>query len=226
MPIILAGGGSKSKSYDVDRRFATLLDKRPLLYIPVAMPPEKYSSAQCLQWFLGIFAPLGRDDVVMWTDLRGKTATDLKDYSGIYVGGGNTFLLLDIMRRSGIIKVLSEAIASGKLYYGGSAGAVMLGKSILTSTDENAVGLKSLKGLDLLSGYSVKCHYSPANDAFLQEFVATHSPVIAIPEESGVLIENGRFFILGTAPVTVFTAGGRRSFTPGEMMPADVTTHP
>lgn len=44
----------------------------------------------------------------------------------IYIGGGNTFYLLQELKRSGADQVLREEIDKGKLYIGESAGAVIV----------------------------------------------------------------------------------------------------
>ena len=48
----------------------------------------------------------------------------------IYVGGGNSFLLLQEMRRSGADTIITEAVTNGKPYIGESAGAVVAGPDI------------------------------------------------------------------------------------------------
>ena len=51
----------------------------------------------------------------------------------IYVGGGNSFLLLQEMRRSGADTIITEAVTNGKPYIGESAGAVVAGPDTGTS---------------------------------------------------------------------------------------------
>lgn len=43
----------------------------------------------------------------------------------IFIGGGNTFFLLQELRRSGADKILVQEVNKGKLYIGESAGAVI-----------------------------------------------------------------------------------------------------
>ncbi len=222
MQVILAGGGNKAKSLPVDTYFLTLLNEKPLLYIPVAMPPTTYTPEQCLQWLRSVFQPLGQDNIIMWTDLQGKTI-DAQQFSGVYVGGGNTYLLSHHFQRSHILSVLTKAIVSGLPYYGGSAGAVILGKSILVSTDENTTNTTPA-GMDVLQGYSVKCHYDTTQDEALNQFALEHGPVIAIPEDSGVLFDGETFVVLGTSPVIVFREGKRKSVPVGEKFSAEKST--
>jgi dipeptidase E len=48
----------------------------------------------------------------------------------IFVAGGNTFFLLQEMRRLGVDKLILEHINKGKIYIGSSAGSVILSKNI------------------------------------------------------------------------------------------------
>lgn len=71
----------------------------------------------------------------------------------IYVGGGNSFLLLQEMRRSGADKIITEAVANGKPYIGESAGAVVAGPDIgyiRDMDDAAAPSLHDLRGLGLV----------------------------------------------------------------------------
>ena len=51
----------------------------------------------------------------------------LAEAGGLHIGGGNTFRLLDELRRAGAGAALT-ALASGMPIYGGGAGAAVLGR--------------------------------------------------------------------------------------------------
>ena len=101
-------------------------------------------------------------------DIEGKNQSQLmklfevKDI--IFVAGGNTFYLLNAMRRSGFEKVIRKLLKSGKVYIGVSAGSVVAGRTIKTvgwkNADKNIVGLKDLKGLNLVP-FDLFVHYTP-----------------------------------------------------------------
>jgi peptidase E len=92
------------------------------------------------------------------------------------------------MRESGFDAVLQWYVKKGGLVIGESAGAIALGRNILTvrkSIDESITGAH---GLDMLSGYSIFPHYAPELLFRLQAFwSAKRAPIIGIPEDSGVL---------------------------------------
>ncbi len=80
----------------------------------------------------------------------------------IYVGGGNSFLLMQEMRRSGADRIIAEAVANGKPYIGESAGAVVAGPDIRYISDMDAAGaapsLQDSRGLGLVD-FRVVPHY-------------------------------------------------------------------
>lgn len=84
----------------------------------------------------------------------------LKDI--IFVDGGNTFYLLNAMRKCGFEGVIRKLLKQGKVYVGVSAGSIVAGKTIKPAVwlgDKN-IGLKKLKGLGLVS-FDIFVHYTP-----------------------------------------------------------------
>ena len=54
----------------------------------------------------------------------------LNDCDCIYISGGNTFFLMQELRRTGTDKLIVEQVEKGKLYIGESAGAMIFAPSI------------------------------------------------------------------------------------------------
>ncbi|MEK4670125.1 Type 1 glutamine amidotransferase-like domain-containing protein [Niallia sp. FSL R7-0271] len=116
---------------------------KPLLYIPIAMDGA-IPFDECYKWINSVFKPLGIQEITMWTDLSNKTLEDLKQFSAIYIGGGNTFSLLNAIQISKLDKVLEEYIENEGVIYGGSAGAIILGANITCShMDANKTNLQN-----------------------------------------------------------------------------------
>ncbi|PSL32967.1 dipeptidase E [Planomicrobium soli] len=158
--LFISGGGDEKQGKKFDQEFAKRIDlTKPLLYIPIAMKGI-ISSADCYQWVSSVFKPLGIDEIIMWTDLNNRTLENLKQFSAVYIGGGNTFSLLNDLRTSKFDVVLKEFIKSGGILYGGSAGAIILGSNIMTCAhlDHNDVKLRDCNGLNLIHGFDVWCH--------------------------------------------------------------------
>ncbi len=60
-------------------------------------------------------------------------------------------------------------------------------------------------GLNLALGYSIACHYDPAYENRLSDYVAnTHANVAAIPEASGLLRIGDEIRVVGPASVALF----------------------
>lgn len=92
----------------------------------------------------------------------GETAEKLRKNDFIYVAGGNTFYLLQEMKRSGADQVIIEEVNGGKLYMGESAGAMITSKNVeyVKAMDpiRKAPELTDLDALGLVDFYTVP-HY-------------------------------------------------------------------
>ena len=91
------------------------------------------------------------------------TYDDLKNADVVYVCGGNTYYILQKVREFGFDKALKQFIESGKVYFGVSAGSIIVAPSIdiagIGETgDENDVQLKDTTGLHIVP-FVVSPHY-------------------------------------------------------------------
>jgi len=215
--LILAGGGHAEDSRPLDEVLARRVPPGgALLYLPIALDPREHPYTSCHEWIRSVFAPLGLDNIVMWADVAGK-GDDLDAFAGVYIGGGNTFTLLHGLRVARFLAPLRRFLARGGIVYGGSAGAIILGKDIMTAADAdpNDVGLCDTSGLDLLGGCSVWCHYQPGDDGRIADYIRQHaSPVIALSERAGIYIRNGRPVAMGFEPTVVFRGQARDTYLP------------
>ena len=78
----------------------------------------------------------------------------------IYVSGGNTFFLLQELRKTGVDRCIIEQVEQGKLYIGESAGAMILAPNIeyAKDMDDHLVltpGFTDFVGLGIVSFYPV-----------------------------------------------------------------------
>ncbi|MCS2536071.1 Type 1 glutamine amidotransferase-like domain-containing protein [Bacteroides fragilis] len=82
----------------------------------------------------------------------------------IYITGGNTFFLLQELKRKGVDKIISEQVKSGKLYIGESAGAIIASpdteymKNVNFAPIEKAPELEDYSSLGLVDFYTIP-HY-------------------------------------------------------------------
>lgn len=215
--LMLGGGGDREDSRLLDEAFAEWVGAEGhLLYLPIALRGI-IPFASCEVWFRQIFEPLGLTRIAMWTELEHKTAADLAAFDAIYIGGGNTFGLLAELRATGFEQVLCDFAQAGQPIYGGSAGAALLGRTIETIAhiDENWVGLIDLTGLDLVNGHAVWVHYAAADDQQIWNFVEREqTPVIAIAERGGVIVEGDKLTTVGFEAAFRFDRSGNRTAIP------------
>lgn len=208
--IFLGGGGDENDSKLLDEFFINKMVKhKKMLYIPIAMDGKKLSYKSCLEWIQSVFGRIGFTNIDMLTQLEQGVAIDSNEFASVYIGGGNTFDLLHKIRSSSFDKIISHSLQNGISIYGGSAGAIILGKNILTCKhmDPNNIGITQFQGLNLINGYSIWCHYNQSDDDLILEFIKDHDcPVIAIPEKSGVYYDGVYLRVIGIEPITLFTS--------------------
>ena len=224
MDIILSGGGDSKQTQKIDELFSSKLEnKKPLLYIPVAMPESSRSYEECLSWLKNVFKPKGIEQFSMIDedDMNSFSIKDLEKYSGIYIGGGNTPYLLDTLRKTGFLSNIQYAIKQNIPLYGGSAGAAIFGKSIKTTLrdDENKVGIQDMTGLDILSGYAIYCHYD-GNEEYVRSLMDEYQieDCIALRETNGLHVTDTKVEVIGKRNVTVFRKDSVVDFNPGERL--------
>ena len=193
MKLLLAGGGEPEQVQSLDEYFANYVKEGKVLYIPVAMYKIPYD--ECESWFRETYAKYNICNIDVCTDL--KKAPNLNEYKAIFIGGGNTFKLLKEIKESNFDYALTEYLKNGGFVYGGSAGAIIFGKTIKTSShaDKNLVNLKDLNGLNLIKGYDVWCHYNEKKD--LNNVLKLENSTIVLYEESGVLFDGEKFITVG-----------------------------
>lgn len=191
--ILLAGGGDSDQVTKIDELFSNYVKDGKVLYIPVAMTKIPY--AECEKWFREIYAKYGIKNIEMCTDL--SSITNLKEYKAIFIGGGNTFKLLKSIKESNFEIILKEYLQSGGLVYGGSAGAIIFGRTIEPAihADPNEVELEDLNGLNLLGGYDVFCHYNPKKDQ--NKIKNLNRKTYILYEESGLLFDGNKITEIG-----------------------------
>lgn len=119
----------------------------------------------------------------------------LREFDIYYVCGGNTFYILDRMRKTKIDKFLINSIARGKFYLGVSAGSIIPGPDIEVAGlgDSNDVNLEDLTGLKLVP-YIVTPHYNQKEEKIVEEFKEKRKEelVIELTDDQAIFIEDGK----------------------------------
>jgi dipeptidase E len=106
------------------------LKGKSITFIPTASIPETIKSyvikAKKAFEKMGLIV----DELEITESSKEKIAEKLKHNNYIYVSGGNTFFLLQELKRKEADKMIIEQINSGKLYIGESAGSMILSPNI------------------------------------------------------------------------------------------------
>ncbi|WP_221565106.1 Type 1 glutamine amidotransferase-like domain-containing protein [Alkalihalobacillus sp. TS-13] len=201
--LFLSGGGNAELTREVNEYFIRKIDpEKPLLDIPLAGDPEFRPYDRCLDYVKSVFDPLGVSEIMMWTDLRGKTFDDIMQFSAVYISGGDPMCILKKFKDTAFDKVLTHYHEAGGTIYGQSAGANILGKIITVMDEKETV---DLHGLNLVNGYSVWCHYQEKSDLKLYEYVdCFDTSIIAIPEGTAVYANPHKLSVLGLDEAYLF----------------------
>lgn len=222
--LFLSGGGGAEDSIELDKRFLSALKNKKIIYIPIALTPKEGGYESCFDWITSTLTKASNDfiEITMWTDLNNRNLNDLENFGGVYIGGGNTYKLLDHLYKTGFDDILTDYYNSGGLIYGGSAGAIILGKTISIIAEENNANYAHESGLNLLNGKSVICHFSNEKKIKIEKFTKENQiDVIALTEKTGALISNSnQIESIGFDPVQIYTI----SSSPTNINPGNKST--
>ena len=138
----------------------------------------------------------------------------LADAEALFMGGGNTYALLQRLRSAGLLEAIRARVAAGMPYAGASAGSNVAGRTILTTNDWNVVGLDRFDALGLV-GFNINPHYKEADPAMaafsetrddrIREYhVVNTNPVLGLEEGAWVIADEGAVTVRGTARVKLF----------------------
>lgn len=138
----------------------------------------------------------------------------IKKAKGIFVGGGNTFVLTNQLYRNNLIDVLKKTINNGTPYLGTSAGSNICGLTIKTTNDMPIIYPPSFNALGLVP-FNINPHYldpdttskhmGETRETRIKEFhnFNTH-PVIGLREGSWLFVEGNSIILKGALTARIF----------------------
>jgi dipeptidase E len=147
----------------------------------------------------------------------------------VFIGGGNTFRLLDRLYRTGLLTAIRERAEEGMPYIGSSAGSNVACITIKTTNDMPIVQPPSFDALALVP-FNLNPHYldpDPASthqgetrEERIRQFHEENTPaVVGLREGSWLRIEGPRITLGGTVRARVFTRGEEpREHAPGSSL--------
>lgn len=164
-----------------------------------------------------VFTANGIARTVLHLDWRGGWREALDQVGAVFVGGGNTYVLLDRIMSAGLGQAIREAVRHGVPYLGTSAGANIAGPTILTTNDWNVTGSTTFAALALVP-FNINPHYAgdiaeaptgETRDERIHEYrMVNDNAVLGIQEGTLIEIANGFVRVLGAGLVRVFASDG------------------
>ena len=192
----------------LERLFA---GRHRLLFVPYALHDLDGYTAQVRQRF----ATLGI--AVDGIHQAGHPASAVEEAQAIFVGGGNTFRLLDRLIRGDLLEPIRRRVAGGMPYLGASAGSNVAGLTIRTTNDMPIVRPASFAALGLVD-FQINPHYidpdpdsthmGETRDTRLREFhEENETPVVALREGALLEVEGDRVSVAGEPGGKLFRRG-------------------
>ena len=181
------------------------IDNKKVAFIPTASLHEGYTG------YVGsarkLFKKLGASvtEIDISTEAYSTIQAVFEDADVIYFTGGNSFFLMDQLRKTGTDGLLKKELANGKLMIGESAGAIICAPTIqyIEQMDEKPedYSQEDNEGLDLIDFY-VLPHYLTApfkkiTERIMAEFsdlnicaINNHQAIIVNDEGSKVICKD------------------------------------
>jgi dipeptidase E len=123
---------------------------------------------------------------------------EIESFDVIYVCGGNTFHLLKKVRETNFDQVISEFVRNNKLYFGVSAGSILVCPNIEIAKpfDENDVNLTNLTGLNLID-FIVSPHFCEKEEAIINNFKKeSRFEIITLTDRQALLLVDGKMKLI------------------------------
>jgi dipeptidase E len=212
MSFLLTSNGLKGQLTDI---FVSLL-KKPASENSVAFDiTAAYGEEDNPTWFEKFKDQLRQQGItnIQDLDLRNKNQEHVEEMLStkdiIFVNGGNTFFLLDCMRKAGFEKALKKLLSEDKLYVGVSAGGIVVTPNIAIAAvepgDANNVGMQDFTGLDV-----VNFEFSPhVPDMVSYESVekyskTTRNKIYSVNDYAAVLVQDNKVSIVGDGKYKIY----------------------
>ena len=156
------------------------------------MPQASLNANHWLEYTTRSFEKLARVELIDTErmDLP-KMESIIRKAQVVYISGGNTFLLNHRLHISGLMPYLRKKAQSGLPVVGFSAGMVVCGPNILTSSDMNSVETDRFDGL-AVSPFNFYPHYEDDinQDDWLSDYHSFHdNPVIMLSDGAYVKVD-------------------------------------
>lgn len=194
---------------------ADLFETRgPILFVPYASPGGM-SHAAYTELVVRRFAEIGL--AVEGIHAFPDPALAVHEAEGLFIGGGNTFLLLRELYRMNLLEPIRERVETGMCYMGSSAGSNVAGMTIGTTNDMPIVHTPSFDALGIVP-FNLNPHYvdpdpssthmGETRETRIREFhVQNRQPVIGLREGAWLRVEGAGMRLEGRGGARLFRRG-------------------
>jgi dipeptidase E len=153
----------------------------------------------------------------------------LRETEGIFIGGGNTFRLLEALYRLDLLGAIRRQVESGTPYVGASAGSNVACLTIKTTNDMPIVQPPSFDALGLVP-FNINPHYldpDPASthqgetreERIRQFHEVNEPPVVGLREGAMLRVEAARITLKGARGARIFLKNQEpREASPGDSL--------
>ena len=179
------------------------LNGKTVTYIPTAAIAEEIEGMAEAETRMLEELGLTVDELEVSTASKDNVREKLAKNDMIFVGGGNTFFLLQELKRSGADQIIAREVEKGKLYIGESAGAIAACPDIGYSAEMDVPGkapeLTDYTGMGLVDFYVVPHMGHPEMGPAANSIIEKYSSVLGlkvIDDHQVILIEGDKVSIL------------------------------
>lgn len=138
----------------------------------------------------------------------------IKNAEAIFVGGGNTFVLVNQLHRNKLLSIIKEVVENGTPYLGTSAGSNICGLTMHTTNDMPIMQPPSFKTIGLVP-FNINPHYldpdpnsthkGETRETRIKEFHAYNSqPVVGLREGSWLEVLGNTITLKGKLSARIF----------------------
>jgi len=181
-------------------------------FIPTAANVEEGNK---VDWFFRQYEDLRRIGII-WIDMIDFADMDvdwqarLDECDALYVTGGNTFYLLDQIRKQGFGNYLEKALDS-KIYVGGSASSITMTPTIEVAAippgDPNIPGLTDLKGLGYVD-FEIEPHCDETRFGTVKQYSADHKvKIYAIDDQTAISVVDDKVSVISEGKWALYDKG-------------------